>query len=274
MAKRKKSSSKKKAVSTSRSKSVAKSKKSAGLPTNWRDQIKEDIEEESERVPSGAGNTIKQTGKGTFTYQGADVGEELEVVIIDHAIVKKWFETDYDEDNPSPPSCFAVKLSQTNIAPHETSPAPQADICDDCEMNEWGSGRKRGKACSDKHRLAVVPLDVLLTSPDLAMIEVPVTSGALFRKHVKSVNKAVDLPCYGVVTTLSVDEHIDHQNIVFSMERELKESELAAAFGLRKEARAMVLEAYDVSGYQKPKGSKSSSKKKKATKKKRRSRVS
>ena len=84
----------------------------------------------------------------------------------------------------------------------------------------------------------------------------------------------MDLPCYGVVTTVSVDEHIDHQNIVFSMERELKESELAAAFGLRKEARAMVLEAYDVSGYQKPKGSKSSSKKKKATKKKRRSRVS
>lgn len=272
---RKKTSKKKK---TSKSKAVATRKST--LPANWRDQLRDDAEEEAERTPTGSGNRITLKRSGQFSYQGADLGDSIDIVIVDHVVSKLYFDTDYDEDNPSPPACFALKPNAKNIAPHEGAPDPQAEACEDCWANDWASGRGRGKACSDKNRLACLHVDDL--EGELILLEVPVTSGAGFNKYIKGLTKAAELPCYAVITRLEMDEHADYQKLLFTYIEDVSQDTLGGPFNKRKEAREMLLEPYDVSGYEaesgkqakKKKGKKKKAKKKATKKTRRRSRVS
>lgn len=265
---------------TSRSKAVGKVK--SGLPTNWKEQMREDAAEESERTPTGSGNKITLRKNGQFNFQGADLGDSIDVIIVDHVALKTWYDTEYDEDNPGPPACFALKPSAKNIAPHPDSPIIQAEACADCWANEWSSGRRRGKACSDKNRCALLHVQDL--DGDLAMLEVPVTSGAAFNQYVKGLTEAADLPSYAVITRLTMDEHADYQKLIFEMIEELPEKMLAAPMTKRKQAREMLMTPFDVTGFEEGGGKKSKKKKtkkkskkkskKKTAKKRRRSRMS
>ncbi len=276
MARKKKKAKKK----TSRSKAVGKVK--SGLPTNWKEQMREDAAEESERTPAGSGNKITLRKNGQFSFQGADIGDSIDVVIVDHVALKTYYDTDYDEDNPTPPTCFALKPSAKNIAPHADSPDVQAEACADCWANEWASGRRRGKACSDKNRCAMNHVDDL--SGDLALLEVPVTSGSAFNQYVKGLTEAADLPSYAVITRITMDEHADYQKLIFEMIEELPKDLLAEPMSKRKQAREMLMTPYDVTGYEEGGGKKSKKKKakkkskkkakKKTARKKRRSRMS
>lgn len=272
MARKKKRSKKK----TSRSKAVVKSV--SKLPANWKEQLREDAAEESERTPMGTGNRLTLKRNGQFSFQGADIGESIECVIVDHVVVKQYFDTDYDEDNPSPPACFALKPNSKNIAPHDNSPDRQAETCEECWANEWASGRGRGKACSDKNRAALLHVDDL--NGDLILVEVPVTSGAAFNKYVTGLTKAAELPSYAVITELTMDEHADYQKLIFELIEEVPEKMLGAVMAKRDLAREMLMEPYDTTGYdsgskkKKKKKAKKKKSKKKTAKKKRRSRMS
>jgi hypothetical protein len=271
MARKKKKSTKK----TSRSKAVGKVK--SGLPANWKEQLREDAAEESERTPAGSGNKITLRKNGQFSFQGADLGDSIDVVLVDHVALKTYYDTDYDEDNPTPPACFALKPSAKNIAPHPDSPDVQAETCSECWANEWASGRRRGKACADKNRCALLHVEDL--TGDLAMLEVPVTSGAAFNMYIKGLNEAADMPSYSVVTRLTMDEHADYQKLIFEMVEQLPPDLLGEAMSKRKQAREMLMTPYDVTGYEETKGKKKKAKKKKTAKKKtakkkRRSRMS
>ncbi len=250
----------------SRSKAVGKVKST--LPTNWKEQLREDASEESERTPMGTGNRITLRRNGQFNFQGVDIGESIDVVVVDHVAAKLYFDTEYDEDNPGPPACFALKPNVKNIAPHDDSPDVQAQTCEDCWANEWASGRGRGKACSDKNRAALLHADDL--EGDLILLEVPVTSGAAFNKYITGLTKAAELPSYAVVTRLEMDEHADYQKLIFDLIEEVPEKLLGAVMGKRELAREMLLEPYDTTGYESGGGKKKKKKKKKATSKKKR----
>jgi hypothetical protein len=260
MARKKKKVSKKK---TSKSKAVATRKST--LPANWKDQLREDAAEESERTPLGSGNRISLKRNGQFSFQGADLGDSIDLVIVDHVALKAYYDVDYDEDNPVPPACFALKPNAKNISPHENSPDVQAEICSECWANEWASGRGRGKACSDKNRLACLHVDDL--EGDLIYMEVPVTSGASFNKYITGLTKVAELPCYAIITRFEMDDHADYQKLIFTYIEEVPENQLGGPFNQRKAAREMLMEPFDVSGYEES-GGKKSKKKKKKTKKK------
>lgn len=256
------------------------------LPSNWKEQLRQDAQEEAERTPAGSGNRITLKRNGQFSFQGADMGDSIDVVIVDHVVAKQYFDSDYDEDNPVPPACFALKPSEKNIAPHDDAPDPQAEVCSDCWANEWASGRGRGKACKDKNRLALLHVDDL--HGDLALLEVPVTSGSAFNQYIKGLTAAADLPCYAVVTRMTMDDHADYQMLDFKLLEEVAEEDLGGPFNMRKAARDMIMEPYDTTGREEETGKKASkkkvtkkkvtrkkpAKKKKVARKKRRSRVS
>lgn len=276
---RKKASKKKK---TSRGKAVAKI--GGGLPANWKEQLREDAREEAERTPAGSGNRISLRKNGQFSFQGSDIGDSIDVIIVDHVALKTYYDEDYDEDNPTPPACFALKPSVKNISPHEDSPEKQAETCAECWANEWKSGRrKRGKACADKNRLAILHVDDL---GSLVEIVVPVTSGAAFNKYIGGLTKAADVPSYAAITRMSMDDHAEHQKLIFEFVEPADEEQLAAAMGQRKAAREVCMEPFDATGREESSGRKKSKSKKtkkkasrrggkkKVAKKKRRSRMS
>ena len=238
-------------------------KRGSTLPTDWKKQLRDDAQEEAERTPAGTGNRISLKRSGQFSFQGADIGDSIDVIIVDHVAMKTYYDEDYEEDNPVPPACFALKPSAKNIAPHPDSPDKQAETCAECWANEWTSGRGRGKACSDKNRLAILHVDAL---DDLVMLEVPVTSGAAFNKYVTGLTKAAEVPSYAVITRMTMDDHADYQKLIFELVEEVNEEQLAASMSKRKAARDMCMEPFDTTGREEAKGRKGA-KKKKVTKK-------
>lgn len=237
-------------------KQVAKKKK-VGLPADWKKELAEAAREEDARVPVGSGNKISLRKNGQFRHQGADIGEELVVVVLDHVLTKTWYDRDFDEDNPSPPACYAVSVTGKDMAPVDQSPRKQNEICDKCWANEWKSDKRgRAKACKDRHVLAVVMAEDLDEDKfDVSFITVPVTSGAAWRKHVKALTGS-ELPSWAVYTRITMDPDAENQTLVFSLEGEVEEKYLSAVRDGFKASRKTLLEVPDMSGYKPPPGAK------------------
>lgn len=84
----------------------------------------------------------------------------LDVVIVgvSPSISKQFYETGYVEGSDSAPDCFSVD----GVIPDPAAPKKQCTTCAACPKNQWGSkiteAGKKGKACQDSRRVAVVPL--------------------------------------------------------------------------------------------------------------------
>lgn len=230
---------------------------------NWKEELAREAREESARVPQGVGNRIKLDKKLKFIHQGADIGTEINVVIVGHVKQHAYYDTPFDEDNISAPACYAVSATGENMAPLDESPKKQSEICDECWAFKFKSdSREKGKACGEKHALAVIFTDDLAESddPEITLISVPVTSGATFRRYVKGLN-ANELPSWAVMTAIKFDDKADWQKLLFDQDGEVPEKYLSICRGKFKTSMAMLLEKPDFSTY---KGGDS----KKATKKK------
>lgn len=198
------------------------------------------------------------TGVKTFSTQGGTLslgeddmpGNMIAVVVLDAIMENTYYETRFDEDDPTPPTCFAMGRDPKTMGPpldhmEETDPDvkffdPPSEKCAGCPMNEWGSSdRGRGKACQNRRRLAVIPagefikrrgsrdLDLELfddkghfADADMAYLKVPVTSAKAWSKYVHQLSKSVRRPPYGVVTIISL---VPDKKSQFCMEFEMEE---------------------------------------------------
>lgn len=86
--------------------------------------------------------------------------QDLEVVIVKQSpnMSKQWFEENYQTGTTGKfPDCFSVQ----GIQPDAASAKKQNTHCASCQWNQFGSritgNNRKGKACSDHRRLAVVP---------------------------------------------------------------------------------------------------------------------
>lgn len=219
----------------------------------WEEELKRKAAEESDRTPVGAGNQISVRKNGEFRHQGADVGNEIQVIVVDHVFMNQYFDSPFDEDNPSPPACYAVSAKDKNMAPVDGSPVKQSPGCDGCWANEWKSDdRGRGKACGNKKRLAVVFADDV--EGELSFLTVAVTSAPNFNKYVKKLNDASGLPVSAVVTKVGFDDSEDYQKLTFVTEDRLDRETYNAIQARVPEARAALMAPPDFSGYSPPKG--------------------
>ncbi len=255
--------------------------KGSTIPANWKQKLKGLAKQEHERISVSAGNKMSLTKKGTFQYQGADLGNSVDCIILAFACEKQYYVGEYNKDNPGPPSCFALKLDEKNIAPHADSPEKQAEVCAECPHNEWGSSRRkgsRGKECKDKVRMALIHVDDIanledISQAEIAMFETPVTSSATFKKYAKRVIGASEMPLWALVTRLIADDKSDWEAIgTPELVETVPPGMLDGLERLAQQATEMVLAPFDVSGYKAGKGAKTAQSKKTAVKK--RSRLS
>lgn len=238
-------------------KSIVVGSRGGKLPANWREELAKEAQEEAERTPAGSGNTIQLKKNGTFSFQGANLGESFNGVIVEHNFVNKWFDSVFDEQNPSPPACFALSMNGKDMVPHPDSPNKQSEDCDSCWANEWGSSeRGRGKACGNRRRVAIIHEDDLrdIESAEIVLMEIPTTSSKTFSRYIGGITKAAGVPSYAVLTKFAMDPDADHQTVLVEMVETLPDDVIMAVRERRAEAKKMVMEAYDVSGYKPPKG--------------------
>lgn len=166
-------------------------------------------------------------------------GNEMLVVILDAIHENTYYPDRFDSDVMQPPKCFAMARHDKDMQPHDNVPIPedenfetsffeaQAEWCDECPMAEWGSADTgRGKACSNRRRLAIIPAGQFIETgkgrnkeiemevfedpahfreADIAFLKLPVTSGKNWAKYVHSLHKNHQRPPFGVLTHIYIE---------------------------------------------------------------------
>lgn len=208
---------------TPAAKPVAKPSASKAI-ANWDEELAKYAQQTAEtEANTGSGFPTFSTAAGVLSLNDAPLpGNQMAVVILDTTFENVYYEGSYDAKNPQPPICFAQARKDVDLVPHDTvveRGQAQAEACEGCPMNEWGSADTgRGKACKNQRRLVVIPAGSFAKNGDFTPIEdpahfakaeaaflkVPVTSVKGYAAYVKQIAITLRRPPFAVITRVSV----------------------------------------------------------------------
>lgn len=174
---------------------------------------------------------------GMMSYGGQPIqGNVLPCTILVAAHRNAYYDQPFDPNNLQNPVCFALSEDGEDMEAHENVPddnvpgddpdKPRDETmprgCTGCAMNAWGSDPKansRGKACKETRRLVVIPASALSSAEnclkgELAVLDIPVTSGANYRNFVNGVAASANVPPWIVMTHVSTERHPKNQFMV------------------------------------------------------------
>lgn len=182
----------------------------------------------------GGGGQFFSIKSGQLAFEDEPLpGNQMCVVIAAWCLENVYYNTDYDPDNRAPPACFAFckdpslkdEMGPTEAVQESDDFEAQSPTCSDCPQNQWGSAeRGRGKACSNRRRLACLPAGTYeplggrnggfelaliddeehFRTADPAYLKVPVMSGKGFDAYVRDVADQFNKPLFAVYTRVSV----------------------------------------------------------------------
>lgn len=197
---------------SAKSTAVATTVKKAGTSIATIDQeLANEVAALKEQIGQPAGNRIKVEATGDFIApDGQNLGDEIQVVVIDFVSSNKFYSGPYNPKNPSPPDCYAIGRKLNEMAPEDDSPAAQSDACATCALNQFGSGNNgKSKACKNTRTLAVVLVDpedpsaaAALDAPIYTM-DLPPTAIRPFDGAVSAVARSLAGPPVKAVLTVS-----------------------------------------------------------------------
>lgn len=203
----------------------------------------------NERTAPATGINIRTAGKKFSFPDGRKDDGPIDLVVIDFVARNEFYESDFDKDNITPPACFAIGTIPTKLTASDNSPQKQSDDCSSCPMNAFGS-KGKGKACSNTRLLAVVEPGADAESP-IYLLKVSPTGLKSFDGFVQSTSRTFQLPPVGTVVTVGFDDGEDYPKLVFSDAK--PNEDLDVHFGRQEEARQLLNQEPDVSGYEAPK---------------------
>ena len=246
---------------------------------NYEELAKTDMAVLAERERQSTAGQFLSTRGGIFRVGENEVpGNQLAVVIVDSIRENTYYPDRYNPDLNLPPICYAVERGNGPMFPHLESMSKDMSYfmpqhfkdgapagCDGCPMAEWGtSNTGRGKACSNRRRLALLPGGVftrergqrdwscdLYTEPkhyeaaDIAFLKLPVTSVAAYGKYVQQLVGA-GLPEWGAVTRIWIEPDPKTQFRICFEQIDRLPTEIMATVAQRVQAaRAVPLQGYD-----------------------------
>ena len=144
------------------------------------------------QIGQASGNKIKVEATGDFVLpDGMNLGNEIQVVVVDFVTRNSFYSGPYNPNNPTPPDCYSIGKNLADLAPEADSPAIQGDKCATCPLNQYGSGDNgKSKACKNSRSLAVILVDP--EDPDAsAALDAPIYTLDLPRTAIKSFDGAV-----------------------------------------------------------------------------------
>ena len=213
---------------------------------------------------------------GVLTFgEEAMPGNQICAVILDYVQERTFYADKYDPDREValPPVCYAFKRNDDNeeMAPHPSMQAdlsyfqPQNDICRTCPNNNWGTADTgRGKACSERRRLALLPAGyyaprrgsrdfdlTLIEDPehyaaaDIAFLKLPVTSVKDLARYVTTLASQLHRPPLAVVTRIYVEPDVKTQfRVKFEMIEQLPDTMYEIIMKRHEEAKANIVFGY------------------------------
>lgn len=224
---------------------TAVAKRASGSVVSIQEALKKQAAAMSDRIGSVSGININLKGKKFTLPDGRKTSDPLELVIVDFVSVNSFYDTDYDEKNPTPPACFAIGDVPLQLVPSKNSPVGQSSACKGCPMNEFGS-KGEGKACANTRLLAVLPPDAAEDTP-IWLLKVSPTGLKNFDGFVRSVSSTYQMPPVSVIATVSFNEDKAYPQLEFS--NAVPNENLAMHYARQDEARKLLLAEPDVSSY-------------------------
>jgi hypothetical protein len=194
------------------------------LPDEWKKELAVAAKDASATETPSIQNLSFRSG--VMSLVGTPVpGNELECIAIGTAFERCLYDGPFDPNKIKNPVCFALTFDGENGSPHENSLHPQHETCKGCPMDEWGSAGegRRGKACKEMRRIAVIPADKVESADDIlgaemAMAKIPVTSVRNWSNYVHQISATQNRPYWSVTTKMKVSPHIKNQfEVTFDM---------------------------------------------------------
>lgn len=212
------------------------------LPANIQASLAAQVADMQKRIGAPAGNGIKVTQKKTFRLpDGTESPGPFKAVILDFISGNYFYQGAFDPDDIAPPECFALGAEPSLLVPNDKVVSKQADSCSVCPQNQWGSAdRGKGKACSNKRLLALLPLDA---TEDTAIMTLKISPTGIkqFDGYVGGVARSFGLPPVGVITTFSFDPANDYPSVRVGEPEALSADQVAFFASRQAEARQILM---------------------------------
>lgn len=244
-------------------KTASKKKSSSKAVANVDAALQQEVGDIKNQVGAPQTNNISTKDK-MFTFPDGRVLETLDgFVIVDFLSWNAYYPDKFDPNNPKPPVCFAYGKEISDLVPSENSPELQADACNGCWANEFGSDGN-GKACKNTRRLALVDSrDEDPANAELYILSVPPTSLKKFDAFVNGVARFYQKPPIAVTCDIAFHPESTYASLLFHNPQ--PNPAYREHFGLREAAREMLEAEPDLSNYEPARGARG---KKVASKKK------
>jgi len=227
---------------------------------NWQERLEKEANiaaEQEKNIGSGAFFSLKG---GILSWNGEALLEnKMAVVICDSVLENVFYEEEYDPDEPAPPTCYAFGRDEDTIAPFEKvvkDGNAQADQCDGCQFNEWGSADKgRGKACRNGRRLALISAgqfdkktgefelesNKALQTAALGFMKLSPTNIKAYATYVKQLSSIAKRPPWAMVTEISVVPDPKNQfRVIFEALQDVPDELLETVSARHDEAKASI----------------------------------
>ena len=182
---------------------------------NYEEILKQISAETSESLIASAGNFISNKGK-LFGLPGSDeTHNTLKCIVVDYIRINNLLPP-YRPNVRVIPKCWAIGRNDKLLVPSDNSPEKQAESCEGCKNNVFGSSPTgRGKLCSNTYRLAVVPPDATAES-DIWLMKVSPTGLARWGNYVKSAEVMHGPSGFlRLITEMSFNEKMEQPSLVF-----------------------------------------------------------
>lgn len=198
---------------------------------NWEDELGKQAKAIA-KTETPSVNKIKFTS-GIMSYMdNAMPDNTLDCIIVAAIAEHVWYPEKWKANDIKPPGCFALGEAGEPLFPHAKVPNPIHENCDGCPKFKWNSDPEggRGKACSERRRLAVIPapqsLDDIKDS-ELAMMSIPVTSVKQWANYVNKLSAATQRPPWGVLTRVTLVPDAKNQfKVSFTAQEPLNHEQL------------------------------------------------
>lgn len=209
-----------------------------------------------QQIGQSSSNKIKVTPQGQFLLpDGMDMGDEIQVVVIDFVTRHTFYSGPYNPNNLAPPDCYAIGKTIADLAPENDSPAIQSEKCATCPLNQFGSGANgTSKACKNARSLAVVLVDPenpgLAAEPDAPIytLDLPPTAIKSFDGAVNHVARTLQGPPLKAVLTVTAKPVGTYALISFV--DPVPNPDYAAHFARRGEVQDLLYRKPDFSAYE------------------------
>lgn len=169
-------------------------------------------------LTSPKANFISLKGR-VFTLPDDTQIKEIECVVIDYIRINQKM-TPYAPNQRPVTLCWAIGRNDKALAPGDEVPDPVCKTCAECPDNTFGS-KGKGKACSNKMRLVVVPPDATNES-ELWLLHIPPTSLSDWTNYVKLIDRQLGASgTMRCITRIRMHTEFDYPRLAFQFVRPL-----------------------------------------------------